>query len=128
VVDSIGVGDDVGIGDGVRDVESGLMIFDGDGEVGVEGSIKIAYKQVVEDLIVLYEWKTHLDLNDSCCAECSNRISLRSSHVELFIAGPVRSSRPVRPWSQKSPDQTKSWRSRPDQDQVRPDHSDHWFQ
>jgi hypothetical protein len=72
VGDSIGVGDDVGIGDGVRHVESGLMIFDGDGEVGVEGSITIAYKQVVEDLIVLYEWKTHLDLNDSCCAECSN--------------------------------------------------------
>jgi hypothetical protein len=55
VGDSIGVGDDVGIGDGVRDVESGLMIFDGDGEVGVEGSITIAYKQVVEDSIVLYE-------------------------------------------------------------------------
>jgi hypothetical protein len=72
VGDSIGVGDDVGIGDGVRDVESGLMIFDGDGEVGVEGTIKIAYKQVVEDSIVLYEWKTHLDLNDSCCAGCSN--------------------------------------------------------
>jgi hypothetical protein len=50
VGDSIGVGDDVGIGDGVRDVESGLMIFDGDGKVGVEGSITIAYKQVVEDL------------------------------------------------------------------------------
>ena len=70
--DSIGVGDDVGIGDGVRDVESGLIIFDGDGEVGVEGSIKIAYKQVVKDLIVLYKWKTHLNLNNLCCAECSN--------------------------------------------------------
>ena len=105
--DSIGVGDDVGIGDGVRDVESGLMIFDGDGKVGVEGSITIAYKQVVEDLIVLCEWKTQLDLNDPSCAECSNRISLRPIHVDLFIAGPVRSSRPVRPRSQKiaRPDQ-----------------------
>lgn len=107
--DSIGVGDDVGIGDGVRDVESGLTIFDGDGRVGVEGSITIAYKQVVEDWFVLCEWRTHLDLNDSSCAECSNRISLRFSHVKLFIAGPVR------PWSQKI--------ARPDQDQVRPDHS-----
>ena len=42
--DSIGVGDDVGIGDGVRDVKSSLIIFDGDGEVGVEGSITIVYK------------------------------------------------------------------------------------
>jgi len=101
------VGNDVGIGDGVRDVESDLMIFNGDGKVGVEGSITTAYKQVVEDLIVPCEWKTQLVLKDSSRAECPNRISLSSSHVNLFIAGPVRPFRPVRPWSQKivRPDQ-----------------------
>lgn len=42
--DSVRVGDDVGIGDGVRDIESGLMIFHGDGKVGVVGSISTAYE------------------------------------------------------------------------------------
>jgi hypothetical protein len=56
------VSNGVGIGDGVRDVESGLMIFNGDGKVGVEGSVTKACKRVVEDLIVPCEWKTQLVL------------------------------------------------------------------
>ncbi|KAH8654204.1 hypothetical protein BGZ61DRAFT_487162 [Ilyonectria robusta] len=49
----VGVGGDVGTGDGVRDVEFGIIILNRDGKVGVEDSITIAYKQVVMDLIVL---------------------------------------------------------------------------
>ena len=51
------MGDNVGIGDGVTGVESVLMIFNGDGKVGVEGSITMICKQIVEDLIVLCKWK-----------------------------------------------------------------------
>lgn len=80
------MGDDVGIGDGVRDVESGLIILNGDGKVGVEGSITIAYKQIVKDLIVLWEWKTQVGLKGASRAECSNRITLRSNHVDLFYS------------------------------------------
>jgi hypothetical protein len=71
------VGDGVGTGDGVRDVED---------------SIIIAYKQVVLDLIVLCEWKTAvlmgsflvLILNLILIRECSNFIRLRCSHPDLF--------------------------------------------
>jgi hypothetical protein len=59
------VGDDVGIGDGVRDVEFGTMIVNRDGKGGVDYSITIAYKQVVMDLIVLCEWKTQAVLRGS---------------------------------------------------------------
>ena len=57
------MGDDVGKGDGVRDVEFGIIIVNGDGKVGVDASITIAYKQVVVDLIVLCE------LENSACSQ-----------------------------------------------------------
>ena len=59
------MGDDVGTGDGVRDVEFGTIIANGDGKGGVDDSITIAYKQVVMDLIVLCEWKTQAVLRGS---------------------------------------------------------------
>ena len=80
------MGDGVGTGDGVRDVED---------------SIIIAYKQVVLDLIVLREWKTAvlrgsflvLILNLILIRECSNCIRLRFSHPDLFIAVNGRTGR-----------------------------------
>jgi len=59
------VGDDVGTGDGVRDVEFGTIIVNGDDKGGAHDSITIAYKQVVMDLIVLCEWKTQAVLRGS---------------------------------------------------------------
>lgn len=47
------MGDDVGTGDGVRDVEFGTIIANRDIKGGVNDSITIVYKQVIMDLIVL---------------------------------------------------------------------------
>jgi hypothetical protein len=59
------VGDDVATGDGVRDVEFGTIIVNGDGKGGADDSITIACKQVVMDLVVLCEWKTQAVLRGS---------------------------------------------------------------
>jgi len=51
----IGVGDDVRIGNGVRDVKFGIIIVNGYGNVGVEDCITLAYEVITMDLIVLCE-------------------------------------------------------------------------
>lgn len=44
------MGDEVGTGDGVRDVEFGIVLINGDRKVGVKGSMVMPYEHVVYGL------------------------------------------------------------------------------